>query len=141
LGEQRLKNIARPIRIFNILDRVAAAEPRQTLALSDKPSIAVLTFQNRKRDSTIVISSTWASTKGHRTCTRIESRLAHLRPRRSGTISSSGGSSPLCEGPSRSRASGVSMRCLRVRKGSLRPRSMSEMGQRLLLGLWAPAPP
>jgi hypothetical protein len=58
LGEQRLKNIARPIRILKILDRVAAAEPRQTLALSDKPSIAVLTFQNRKRDSTIVISST-----------------------------------------------------------------------------------
>jgi len=50
LGEQRLKNIARPIRIFKVLDRVAAARPRPTLALPDKPSIAVLPFQNLSAD-------------------------------------------------------------------------------------------
>ena len=46
LGEQRLKNIARPVRAFNVINRVAAARQRSTLALPDKPSIAVLPFQN-----------------------------------------------------------------------------------------------
>jgi TolB-like protein len=50
LGQQRLKNIARPIRIFKVLDRVAAANQRPTLALPDKPSIAVLPFQNLSAD-------------------------------------------------------------------------------------------
>jgi TolB-like protein len=50
LGQQRLKNIARPIRIFKVLDRVAAAKPKPTLALPDKPSIAVLPFQNLSAD-------------------------------------------------------------------------------------------
>ena len=50
LGAQRLKNIARPIHIFKVLDRVAAAKPRPTLALPDKPSIAVLPFQNLSAD-------------------------------------------------------------------------------------------
>jgi len=50
LGQQSLKNIARPIRIFKVLDRVAAAKPRSAFALPDKPSIAVLPFQNLSAD-------------------------------------------------------------------------------------------
>ena len=50
LGEQRLKNIARPVRVFKVMDRVAAAKQRPTLALPDKPSIAVLPFQNLSAD-------------------------------------------------------------------------------------------
>ncbi|NOJ43368.1 adenylate/guanylate cyclase domain-containing protein [Bradyrhizobium australiense] len=49
LGEQRLKNIARPIRIFKVMDRVTAKQ-RPVLALPDKPSIAVLPFQNLSAD-------------------------------------------------------------------------------------------
>ena len=56
LGDQNLKNIARPIRVFRV--RVADA-PRTaasikstppTLTLPDKPSIAVLPFQNMSGD-------------------------------------------------------------------------------------------
>jgi len=50
LGEQRLKNIARPIHVFKVLDRIAAARQRPALALPDKPSIAVLPFQNMSGD-------------------------------------------------------------------------------------------
>lgn len=49
LGEQYLKNIARPVRVFRVRlgdasDAQSAAAP--TLALPDKPSIAVLPFAN-----------------------------------------------------------------------------------------------
>ena len=55
-GEQRVKNIARPIRVFDV--RIAdapatltsALPERTTLALPDKPSIAVLSFQNMSGD-------------------------------------------------------------------------------------------
>src|SRR5256886_11116281 len=56
LGDQSLKNIARPVRIYRV--RVADA-PTTTasskpappaLALPDKPSIAVLPFQNMSGD-------------------------------------------------------------------------------------------
>ncbi|KRR18145.1 adenylate/guanylate cyclase domain-containing protein [Bradyrhizobium retamae] len=50
LGEQRLKNIARPVRAFKVVDRVPAARQRPTLALPDKTSIAVLPFQNLSAD-------------------------------------------------------------------------------------------
>src|SRR6516225_833612 len=50
LGEQRLKNIARPVRVFKVVDRIGAATQRPTLALPDKPSIAVLPFQNLSAD-------------------------------------------------------------------------------------------
>jgi TolB-like protein len=50
LGERRLKNIARPVRAFKVLDRAAATRHRSTLALPDKPSIAVLPFQNLSAD-------------------------------------------------------------------------------------------
>jgi TolB-like protein len=49
-GEQMLKNIARPIHVFHIItDPVRRDAPEitpPTLALPDKPSIAVLPFQN-----------------------------------------------------------------------------------------------
>ena len=53
LGEQQLKNIARPVRVFRVRrDRVAEAthtsEP--SLALPDKPSVAVLPFTNMSGD-------------------------------------------------------------------------------------------
>jgi adenylate cyclase len=49
MGEQQVKNIARPIRVFRIAataigHRASSAKP--ALALPDKPSIAVLPFQN-----------------------------------------------------------------------------------------------
>jgi TolB-like protein len=49
-GEQNLKNIGRPVRVFRVRDRGAAASQRPTLALPDKPSIAVLPFQNLSAD-------------------------------------------------------------------------------------------
>jgi TolB-like protein/Tfp pilus assembly protein PilF len=50
LGEQMLKNIARPMRIYRIDVAVAAEASHPTLALPDKPSIAVLPFQNISGD-------------------------------------------------------------------------------------------
>jgi TolB-like protein/Tfp pilus assembly protein PilF len=49
-GEQNLKNIERPVRVFRVMDRVAAGRQRPTLALPNKPSIAVLPFQNLSAD-------------------------------------------------------------------------------------------
>ena len=48
-GDQNLKNIGRPVRIFRVRDRGAASQ-RPTLALPEKPSIAVLPFQNLSAD-------------------------------------------------------------------------------------------
>jgi adenylate cyclase len=54
LGEKPLKNLARPIRIYSLSwDRGPASEPRPekpALSLPDKPSIAVLPFQNMSGD-------------------------------------------------------------------------------------------
>jgi adenylate cyclase len=52
LGEQQVKNIARPVHVFRVaLSTAAAAAPaRPALALPDKPSIAVLPFQNMSGD-------------------------------------------------------------------------------------------
>ena len=44
MGEQQLKNIERPVRAYDV--RLDAAPARATLMLPDKPSIAVLQFQN-----------------------------------------------------------------------------------------------
>src|SRR6266487_6914940 len=49
-GEQRLKNIARPVRVFRVRPSGAAANARPVLALPDKPSVAVLPFQNLSGD-------------------------------------------------------------------------------------------
>jgi adenylate cyclase len=49
-GEQRLKNIVRPMRVYRVrLNRTTQAAPRP-LPLPDKPSIAVLAFQNMSGD-------------------------------------------------------------------------------------------
>jgi adenylate cyclase len=55
LGEQQVKNITRPVRVYRVGDRAAPIE-RPTpvsplpLPLPDKPSIAVLPFQNMSGD-------------------------------------------------------------------------------------------
>src|SRR5882757_6354208 len=48
LGEKQLKNIAEPVRVYGI--RLDRAPTRTVLALPDKPSIAVLPFQNMSGD-------------------------------------------------------------------------------------------
>ena len=55
LGEQQAKNIARPLRVYRVRDGAIRAEESspaspQTLQLPDKPSIAVLPFQNMSGD-------------------------------------------------------------------------------------------
>jgi TolB-like protein len=49
-GEQQLKNIARPVRVYRVRPSGAAASSRPTLPLPDKPSIAVLPFKNMSGD-------------------------------------------------------------------------------------------
>jgi TolB-like protein len=51
MGDQRLKNIARPVRVFRIQSANLAPESSQApLPLPDKPSIAVLPFANLSGD-------------------------------------------------------------------------------------------
>jgi class 3 adenylate cyclase len=50
MGEQHLKNIARPIRVYRLQAQRAAANLAPSLTLPDKPSIAVLPFQNMSGD-------------------------------------------------------------------------------------------
>src|SRR5207237_3465036 len=51
LGEQKVKNIARPVRVYRVRDSAAKAPPVQSaLTLPDKPSIAVLPFANMSGD-------------------------------------------------------------------------------------------
>jgi adenylate cyclase len=55
LGDQQVKNIARPVRVYRVRDRAMPAEvpapaSPQPLPLPDKPSIAVLPFTNMSRD-------------------------------------------------------------------------------------------
>ena len=49
MGEQQLKNIAEPVQVYSV--RLDGAPVRPALALPDKPSIAVLPFQNMSDDS------------------------------------------------------------------------------------------
>jgi TolB-like protein len=49
-GEQQLKNIARPVRVYRVRPSGAAASSPPVLSLPDKPSIAVLPFQNMSGD-------------------------------------------------------------------------------------------
>jgi len=46
LGEQNLKNIARPVRVYRVMPNRSAAKSEPALTLPDKPSIAVLPFNN-----------------------------------------------------------------------------------------------
>jgi adenylate cyclase len=53
MGEKSLKNIARPVHVYRLgtgFIRSEVAEKRPALALPDKPSIAVLPFQNMSGD-------------------------------------------------------------------------------------------
>jgi adenylate cyclase len=55
MGEQQVKNIARPVRVYRIRDRAAGIEQPlsaspQPLPLPDKPSVAVLAFTNMSSD-------------------------------------------------------------------------------------------
>jgi len=54
LGEQQVKNIARPVRVYRVRDAAAAMSPSgpaaPALSLPDKPSIAVLPFANMSGD-------------------------------------------------------------------------------------------
>jgi adenylate cyclase len=55
LGEQSLKNIARPVRVYRVRSDATSGESsahsaKPALALPDKPSIAVLPFQNMSGD-------------------------------------------------------------------------------------------
>ena len=54
LGEQQVKNIARPVRVYRVREAAAkspSAPAPPVLPLPDKPSIAVLPFQNMSGDS------------------------------------------------------------------------------------------
>ena len=50
LGEHQLKNIESPIRVFRIASGASLPAARKPLPLPDKPSIAVLPFQNLSGD-------------------------------------------------------------------------------------------
>jgi adenylate cyclase len=50
LGEQQVKNIAQPIRVYRVRAEASAPQPSTALPLPDKPSIAVLPFQNMSGD-------------------------------------------------------------------------------------------
>jgi adenylate cyclase len=50
MGEQRLKNIASTIRVYAVRSDTGVQAETKSLALPDKPSIAVLAFQNMSGD-------------------------------------------------------------------------------------------
>jgi adenylate cyclase len=49
-GEQQLKNILRPVRVYRVRVSSTRGTTRPVMALPDKPSIAVLPFQNMSGD-------------------------------------------------------------------------------------------
>jgi adenylate cyclase len=56
-GDQQLKNIARPVRAYRI--RIASAKQADNLPLPNKPSIAVLAFQNMSGDPESTSLTVW----------------------------------------------------------------------------------
>jgi adenylate cyclase len=50
LGEQQVKNIARPVRVHRVRITAPAPQLRPALVLPEKPSLAVLPFQNMSGD-------------------------------------------------------------------------------------------
>ena len=50
LGEQQVKNIARPVRVYRVREAAPKAPAQPVLPLPDKPSIAVLSFANMSGD-------------------------------------------------------------------------------------------
>ena len=51
IGEQQLKNITYPVRVYRVRTTSLSARPPALLPLPEKPSIAVLPFQNLSGDS------------------------------------------------------------------------------------------
>lgn len=51
MGNQSLKNIDRAVRVYSVTDEPGTPRQRPSLALPDKPSIAVLPFNNMSSDS------------------------------------------------------------------------------------------
>ncbi|HEY8872836.1 MAG TPA: adenylate/guanylate cyclase domain-containing protein [Stellaceae bacterium] len=51
MGEQQVKNIARPVHVYRIHIDAGIAPAKAPLALPDKPSLAVLPFQNMSGDA------------------------------------------------------------------------------------------
>jgi adenylate cyclase len=50
LGDQQVKNIPQAIRVYRVQTEISASKPIAALPLPDKPSIAVLPFQNMSGD-------------------------------------------------------------------------------------------
>jgi adenylate cyclase len=50
LGDQQVKNVAQPIRVYRVQVETPAGKPVAALPLPDKPSIAVLPFENLSGD-------------------------------------------------------------------------------------------
>src|SRR3984893_8848891 len=50
LGDQKVKNLVQPIRVYRVQAETPAAQPAAVLPLPDKPSIAVLPFANMSGD-------------------------------------------------------------------------------------------
>jgi len=50
LGDQKVKNLAQPIRVYRVHAETPVVQPVVALPLPDKPSIAVLPFQNMSGD-------------------------------------------------------------------------------------------
>ncbi len=50
LGDQKVKNLVQPIRVYRVQAETPAAQPAAVLPLPDKPSIAVLPFTNMSGD-------------------------------------------------------------------------------------------
>src|SRR5215475_11214644 len=51
IGEQQLKNITYPVRVYRVRTTSLSAKPATVLPLPEKPSIAILPFQNLSGDS------------------------------------------------------------------------------------------
>jgi hypothetical protein len=65
LGEQQVKNIARPVHVYRI-PPAETALTKAPLPLPDKPSLAVLPFQNMTGDAEQDILSTASSRRSRR---------------------------------------------------------------------------
>jgi len=92
LGEQQVKNIARPVRVYRVGDlggpsKSPSAASASVLPLPDKPSVAALPFQNMSVStpsrSSFPTGSRWTSLRRYRAFRRCSSSLAtHLSPTR-----------------------------------------------------------
>ena len=66
-GEQQVKNLARPVRVYALAGAMPSTEEPKPLPLPDKPSIAVLPFTNMSGDPSRSISPmVWLRTSSRR---------------------------------------------------------------------------